>query len=260
MEEVTPSDVAAPSGAFGSIYMSNVDDKLYFKNSSETFDLTASGSSSLWTEDTNGISYDDNVGIGDVSDGNTTLYVTTSTDGDAIWAANSKTSGIGVHSVASGSSGYAGYFNASGTTSIGVYGSGSSYDFYAAGSGTDYGSSSSIRWKENVININNPIKKIMKLDGVYFDWKESHGGKHDVGFIAESVGKVLPEIVDYEENGIDAIGLDYSKLTPLLVESVKYQQKQIRILYLVIAIMFLWVVILTAKVTGNEKNKKQINK
>jgi hypothetical protein len=25
----------------------------------------------------------------------------------------------------------------------------------------------------------------------------------------------------YEENGIDAIGMDYSKLTPLLVEAVK---------------------------------------
>ena len=38
--------------------------------------------------------------------------------------------------------------------------------------------------------------------------------------IAEEVGKVLPEIVNYEENGTDAIGMDYSKLTPLLVEAV----------------------------------------
>jgi cell division protein FtsB len=27
--------------------------------------------------------------------------------------------------------------------------------------------------------------------------------------------------VEYEENGIDATGMDYSKLTPLLVEAVK---------------------------------------
>jgi archaellum component FlaC len=39
--------------------------------------------------------------------------------------------------------------------------------------------------------------------------------------IAEEVGRVLPEIVDYEENGVDAVGMDYSKLTPLLVEAVK---------------------------------------
>ncbi len=63
-----------------------------------------------------------------------------------------------------------------------------------------------------------------ELRGVYFDWDEEHGGQHDVGMIAEEVGKVLPEIVVYEENGIDADGMDYSKLTPLLVEAVKELQ------------------------------------
>ncbi len=38
--------------------------------------------------------------------------------------------------------------------------------------------------------------------------------------IAEEVGKVLPEIVSYEANGVDASGMDYSKMTPLLVEAV----------------------------------------
>ena len=61
----------------------------------------------------------------------------------------------------------------------------------------------------------------MNLRGVYFNWDAEHGGGHDVGMIAEEVGEVLPEIVQYEENGIDAEGMDYSKLTPLLVEAVK---------------------------------------
>ena len=47
------------------------------------------------------------------------------------------------------------------------------------------------------------------------------GGQHDVGMIAEEVGEVLPEIVEYEENGIDATGMDYGMLAPLLVEAVK---------------------------------------
>ena len=68
--------------------------------------------------------------------------------------------------------------------------------------------------------IGDPLDKLAKLQGVYFDWDDEHGGLHDVGMIAEEVGEVLPEIVNYEENGIDAIGMDYSKLTPLLVESV----------------------------------------
>jgi len=54
---------------------------------------------------------------------------------------------------------------------------------------------------------------------VYFDWDEEHDGQHADGMIAEEVGKVLPEIVGYEENGVDAIGMDHSKLTPLLIEA-----------------------------------------
>ena len=70
----------------------------------------------------------------------------------------------------------------------------------------------------------------MAIRGIFFDWDQEHGGKHDVGMIAEEVGKVLPEIVVYEENGVDAIGMDYSKITPLLVEAIKAQQKEIELL------------------------------
>ena len=38
---------------------------------------------------------------------------------------------------------------------------------------------------------------------------------------------MLPEIVEYEENGIDATGMDYGKLTPLLVEAVKALKSEV---------------------------------
>jgi hypothetical protein len=94
------------------------------------------------------------------------------------------------------------------------------YDFYASGVGVHYGTESSIRWKRNIRNIDQPLEKVARLRGVCFDWDADHGGRHDVGMIAEEVGVVLPEIVQYEDNGIDASGMDYSKLTPLLVEAV----------------------------------------
>jgi len=46
--------------------------------------------------------------------------------------------------------------------------------------------------------------------------------------IAEEVGKVVPEVVSYEANGKDARGIDYARLTALLVEAVKQQQAEIR--------------------------------
>jgi hypothetical protein len=113
------------------------------------------------------------------------------------------------------------------TSSTGVWGEGANYDFYAAGPGTNYGAASSIRWKRNIELIPDPIGKIKSIRGVFYDWDSEHGGRHDVGMIAEEVGKVLPEIVVFEENGIDASGMDYSKVTPLLVEAIKEQQKLI---------------------------------
>ncbi|MCA9441190.1 MAG: tail fiber domain-containing protein [Candidatus Omnitrophica bacterium] len=95
------------------------------------------------------------------------------------------------------------------------------FDFYADGAGEDYMSASSIRWKRNVEKIEEPLEKVSRLRGVTFDWDADHGGKHDVGMIAEEVGVVLPEVVAYEENGIDAIGIDYGRMTALLVEAVK---------------------------------------
>ncbi len=84
---------------------------------------------------------------------------------------------------------------------------------------------SSRRWKTNIRPIENALDKVMKLNGVYFNWKET--GKQDIGMIAEDVGKVIPEVVEYEENKEDAKSLDYARLVALLVEAIKEQQKEI---------------------------------
>ena len=66
---------------------------------------------------------------------------------------------------------------------------------------------------------------VMNMRGVFFDWKKS--GIRDIGFIAEEVGGILPEIVDFDDNGTDARSMDYARITPLLLECVKQQQKKI---------------------------------
>jgi hypothetical protein len=115
----------------------------------------------------------------------------------------------------------------SGSSSIGVSGSGGAYDFYAYGPGVDYGALSSIRWKRDIRPIDEPLDKVMNLRGVYFNWDAEHGGQHDVGMVAEEVGSVLPEIVVYEPNSPYATGMDYGKLTPLLVEAVKALKSEV---------------------------------
>jgi hypothetical protein len=85
---------------------------------------------------------------------------------------------------------------------------------------------SSRRWKTNIQTLRGSLEKVEQLRGVSYDLKDS--GKHEVGVIAEEVGAVVPEVVSWETNGKDAHGVDYSRLTALLIEATKEQQALIQ--------------------------------
>ena len=90
-------------------------------------------------------------------------------------------------------------------------------------------STSDRRWKDNITPIESPLQKLLKLGGYEFDWREDsvvHGNKgHDVGVIAQEVESVLPEAVQTRSSGMKAVR--YEKIIPLLIETIKEQQKQI---------------------------------
>ncbi len=77
--------------------------------------------------------------------------------------------------------------------------------------------------KEEVTAMDNALDAVMSLNGVEFTWKGS--GERDFGFLAQEVKSVLPQAVSVGNDGIH--GVDYSRLTSVLVEAVKAQQVQI---------------------------------
>ena len=104
------------------------------------------------------------------------------------------------------------------------------------------------RLKENVVNIDNALQKVMKLNGVTFDWKKevtdlgfTPTAWHECGVLAQEVEAVLPEAVeiapfDYDwksedgshsKSGEKYLTVKYEKLVPLLIEAMKEQQSQI---------------------------------
>ncbi len=86
---------------------------------------------------------------------------------------------------------------------------------------TDFNSSSDRTLKHDIQVIENPIEKVLQLNGVTFNWNET--GKPSVGVIAQEVEQVLPELVsDTEPKSVN-----YNGLIGLLIECVKEQQKQI---------------------------------
>ena len=88
--------------------------------------------------------------------------------------------------------------------------------------------------KDNITTLTESIDKIKKIRGVEYTWNRGgRKGEKDLGVIAQEVEKVIPEIVrDKEIPLIDNSGktyktVDYEKLTAVLIEGVKEQQKQI---------------------------------
>ena len=89
-----------------------------------------------------------------------------------------------------------------------------------------YTTYSSARYKDNIQPIQNALDTLSSIEGVTYRWKNND--LEDVGFVAEDVGKVLPQIVEWEPDGVNAQSMDYTRITPVLVEAVKEQQVQIK--------------------------------
>jgi len=82
---------------------------------------------------------------------------------------------------------------------------------------------SALAYKTEIEDLNND-KKVYQLRPVNFKWKEDQ--RKDVGLIAEEVVKLYPELVKSDGEG-NALGINYSKLTAILVKTVQEQNSRI---------------------------------
>jgi len=94
------------------------------------------------------------------------------------------------------------------------------YSFYTA---------SDARYKKNITELNESLEKVLSLRGVRFDLTDDQNviegqGKH-VGFIAQELEQIFPELVATSEDGYKSVA--YDKIGPVLVEAVKEQQSMI---------------------------------
>jgi hypothetical protein len=90
---------------------------------------------------------------------------------------------------------------------------------------------SSIRFKENVVPIDHALEKVMKLQGVYFNWKEDfrpEDRNRKMGLILEDVQPIVPEVVLPPKKGKLPEALAYPNLVALLIEAIKEQQTEIK--------------------------------
>ena len=91
-----------------------------------------------------------------------------------------------------------------------------------------YVTTSDYRTKKNIKPLENGLDRVCKLKPVKFDWKLNN--ETTEGFIAHEVQDIFPEAVSGEKDGEDMQGMDYGRITPLLVAAIQELKAEIEIL------------------------------
>lgn len=78
------------------------------------------------------------------------------------------------------------------------------------------------RLKENIEPIQGALDKVLGLRGVTYTWKDKKAGGEGVriGFIAQEVQEVVPELV-HNVGSTDYLGVNYNNAVPLIIEAIK---------------------------------------
>jgi len=88
------------------------------------------------------------------------------------------------------------------------------------GSATAYNTSSDQRLKENITDANDAGDKIDAIKVRQYDWK-ADGSHQDYGMVAQELMTVAPEAVSGDPESEQMMGVDYSKLVPMLIKEIQ---------------------------------------
>jgi len=130
--------------------------------------------------------------------------------------------------------------NSNGVVGISTTGPSASYalDVNGQAHATCFPTSSDVRFKKNIVPLENALEKVLALRGVSYEWNEFINSVRDgyllnvpiIGMIAQEVEKIIPQVVGtwkLNDELTDARSLEYQRLVPYLIEAIKEQQKQI---------------------------------
>ena len=97
-------------------------------------------------------------------------------------------------------------------------------------SGTTYNTTSDIRLKTDINPISDATDKLMNMNPVTHKWKEDPDGDTVHGFIAQEMQNIAPEAVHGEPDGEMMMGMDYGRITPIIVAALQNAIKEINTL------------------------------
>lgn len=102
----------------------------------------------------------------------------------------------------------------------------SSSNAVGAYNATGWVHSSDERLKTNIEPLENALDKIIRLQGVSYNWKTLPNSNNQIGFIAQEVEKVFPEVIAKDDGGNYSMAIQ--NLVAPIVEAIKEQQTKIK--------------------------------
>jgi hypothetical protein len=96
-------------------------------------------------------------------------------------------------------------------------------------SSTSFNTSSDQRLKENIADASSASEDIDAIQVRSFDWKVD-GSHQDYGMIAQELQAVAPEAVSGDADSEEMMGVDYSKLVPMMLKEIQSLRARINAL------------------------------
>lgn len=94
---------------------------------------------------------------------------------------------------------------------------------------TSWTAISDIRLKKNIEPLKNSLELINQLNPITYNWKDESMTNNNIGFIAQEVEKVIPEITtDYYIEDDKYLGIRTTDLIPFLVKSIQELSKELK--------------------------------
>jgi hypothetical protein len=131
--------------------------------------------------------------------------------------------------------GYGGTYNVfANKVAVGTTGYPGSYYLYVVGNAYTTGTwgGSDARWKKNISDLGTVLNNLELLNPVSYNWRKDEfpdmhfDDSRQIGLVAQEVEKVFPDLVRTDDKGYKAVA--YDKLSVVLLQGLKEQQKQIR--------------------------------
>ncbi|MCI5058224.1 MAG: tail fiber domain-containing protein [Flavobacteriales bacterium] len=82
------------------------------------------------------------------------------------------------------------------------------------------------RLKTNIRKLDYGLDQIMKIEPVRFNWKDGKSTNDKVGFIAQDIQKIFPELVNVGDDPKQTLGLNYAEMVVILTSGIQELKKE----------------------------------